>query len=158
MNFKATKAWADKTHARLGQKQPKNWLWSGPEEKNGPVTKPAAWILKQRRLGPAFSPPAWASFSPTCVSRSSEIDSWVRLSVEQNYGAAAARNPSSFVFSVASVSTRDSKRGGRRGDRPEERRRRASARRWATLTRGWARRRRVVALWRPNPGARAGQP
>jgi hypothetical protein len=51
---------------------------------------------------------------------------------------------------------RVSERGGRRGDRSEERRRHASARRRATLT--LARCRRAVALRHPNSGARAGQP
>jgi hypothetical protein len=130
-----------------------------PRRGKQPVTQPTARRLEQRRLGPTFSPPAWALSSPTRVSRSSEIDGWARLSRQiKPWRRPLPWNPSViFVFPRLSSPERATARvqGGRCGDRPEKRRRHASARRRATLTRGWARRHRAVALRRPKPGARS---
>jgi hypothetical protein len=120
-----------------------------PRKECGLVTKPAAWILKQQRLGLTFSPLTWASSSPTRVSRPSEIDGGTCLSQEQNRGVPAeCQNPSSFSPRLFLHPSEQ-----RRAWRPRERERwqagqrsgtaHEPARRWVAFTRGWARRRRA---------------
>jgi hypothetical protein len=90
--------WKKRKHLKITKPKPAHRpILVRPRKECGLVTKPAAWILKQQRLGLTFSPLTWASSSPTRVSRSSEIDGGTRLSQEQNRGVLTERqNPSSF--------------------------------------------------------------
>jgi hypothetical protein len=111
----------------------------------------------QRRLGPPFHSPTSAKTDTNqCTPSIGDRRSSVSLSATKPPCDQFPANPSAFLPSPTSVSTKtsESKSGGWRAGRPtKERRRRVTARRLAILTRGWACRHWAITRWCPKMGA-----
>jgi hypothetical protein len=126
-----------KTRRRPG---PRNsspaWATFGPKNRNTARSSLRENSKCSEGLGRETHRPPGPHSAQNAVSRSSAMDGDERFSREQNRPAAdSPQTLVPFCF-LPRLRLHPSERGGRHCDRPEERRRRASAHRRATLTRG----------------------